>query len=157
MSMETQAGAEFTLNKPTVVVFRNFRRCLYWVAFVVGGGLASLLVAKLRIAGVGLCMFSLQALVADWCGVRISDTELSAPRRYRQFGPLFVFWRSHGDLADIEALTSISTEGNGGVVHLRWMHGATIKLFFPNRKKKLEFFQTIRQFRPDIGIYRDDN
>lgn len=155
MSAGPEASVGLSQRGPGAVVMRNFRLCFYWLALLSACGVAFLLFPKLRAFAAGLGLFALQALVADGLGVRISENRFSAPRRFRLFGSRLVFWRSYGDLADIESLTSVSEEGNGGIVHLRWMHGTTIRLIFPNRAKKRDFFQRLRQFRPEIGIYRD--
>jgi hypothetical protein len=156
MSLGTQASVGLSQRAPAVVVMRNLKSCLYWLALFSAASVAFLFFPKLRALAACLGLFSLQAVVADWLGIRISEKGFSAPRRFRLFGPQLVFWRSYGDLFDIESLTSVSGEGGGGIVHLRWMHGTRIRLIFASRARKLEFFQTLRQFRPDIGIYRDE-
>jgi len=137
------------------MAFRNLRWCLLWAALALSGAAGALYASnRLQIPAVLFLVYALQALIADWIGVRVSLDRISAPRRPIQLWPYAVFWRTQGSPSDIEGLTSLSAEG-GGVVQLRWMHGAAIRLMFPNRDRKLEFFEAVRRYRPTVRIFRE--
>jgi hypothetical protein len=156
MSIASQTIIGLAQKGPAVIVMRNLKSCLFWLALLSISCCVFFLISELRTLAAGLFLFTLQALVAEWSGVRISDEAVSAPRRLLLFKARLVFWRSQGSLSDIESLTSISRASKGEIVHLRWMHGTTIQLVFENRDRKRKFFQTMLKLHPNVDIYRDD-
>ncbi len=108
-------------------------------------------------------IYALQALIAEYLGVRVSVDWVSAPRRLpglwapRQASgiwPIAVFWRTYGTPAEIEGVTSLSAEGPG-VVEIQWMRGSRVWLLLSDRDSKLEFFEALRRYRPQVRIFRE--
>jgi hypothetical protein len=162
MSMGTQISAAFVLSNRAVAAksrrdmsFRNLRWCLLWAALVVASAVGSYYANnRFQLPAVIFFVYVVQALIAEWMGVRVSLDRVSAPRRPFSLWPYAVFWRTQGAPSDIEGLTSVSAEG-GGVVLLSWIHGAKIRLMFANRDRKLEFFEAVRRYRPNVRIFRE--
>jgi len=138
------------------MTFRNMQWCFVWLCTVVASAyLAARLGGMLQLAAVFMFGYALQAFVAEWLGVTVSLDCVSAPRRPAGLWPIAVFWRAQGSPTDIAGLTAVSAEG-AGVVQLSWMRGGTIRLIFPTRDRKLEFFEAVRRFRPNVRVFREN-
>jgi len=149
---------------PRVISFRNARWCGLWAtAVVIACGFALHPNRYLQFPALLCFIYALQALIAEFIGVRVSVDWVSAPRRLpglwapRQapgIWPVAVFWRSWGSPSEIEGLTSLSAEGPG-VVEVQWMSGGRIWLLLSDRDSKLAFFEALRRFRPQVRIFRE--
>jgi hypothetical protein len=152
-------------RSPRVISFRNIRWCALWAILVtISFALIFHTSPFLQLPSLLLLLYTLQALIAELIGVRVSMHWVSAPRRPpgiwapRQapgIWPLAVFWRTTGSPSGIEALTSLSAEGPG-IVELQWMRGGRNWLLLSNRASKLAFFEVVRRYRPQIRIFRED-
>ena len=149
---------------PRVVSFRNLRWCVLWALLVVigCGGLLHP-IRYLQLPALLLFIYALQALIAEFIGVRVSVDWVSAPRRLPGLWappqapgiwPIAVFWRTSGSPSEIEGLTSLSAEGTG-VVELQWMRGGRIWILLADRDNKLAFFEAVRRYRPQVRIFRE--
>jgi len=149
---------------PRAISFRNLRWCGLWaVAVAVTCGFVVHPNRYLQFPALLLFIYSLQALIAEFIGVRVSVDWVSAPRRLpgmwtpRQapgIWPIAVFWRTSGSPSEIEGLTSLSAEGPG-VVELQWMRGGRIWMLLADRDNKLAFFEAVRRYRPQVRIFRE--
>lgn len=138
------------------MTFRNMQWCFVWACAVGASAfLAIRLGGMLQLAAVFLFGYAVQAFVAEWLGVTVSLDCVSAPRRPASLWPIAVFWRAQGSPTDIAGLTAVSAEG-AGVVQLSWMRGGKIRLIFPTRDRKLEFFEAVRRFRPNVRVFREN-
>jgi len=162
MSMGTQISAAIVLSNRARVgksmkqmVFRNIKWSAFWACMVVASIVAATYASnKLQLPAVVLFAYSVQAFLAEWIGVTVSLDRVSAPWRPASTWPVAVFWRTQGSPTDIEGLTSFSaTQPN--VVRLSWMRGGKIRLIFPTRDRKLEFFEAVRRFRPSVRVFRE--
>ncbi|HTO80565.1 MAG TPA: hypothetical protein VMJ31_12390 [Methylocystis sp.] len=149
---------------PRITSFRNLRWCAVWtVAVVVACGFVIHPNRYLQFPALLFFLYALQALIAEYMGVRISVDWVSAPRRLpgvwaprRAPGiwPIAVLWRTRGSPTEIEGLTSLTARGPG-VVELEWMRGGRIWLLLSGRESKLAFFEALRRYRPQVRIFRE--
>ena len=151
-------------RSPRVMSFRNFRWCAVWAVLVaISFALIFQRNRYLELPSLLLLLYSLQALIAEIIGVRVSmhwvsaprrPTGLWAPRQASGIWPIAVFWRTTGSPSGVEALTSLSAEGPG-VVEIQWMRGSRKWLLLPTRESKLAFFEALRRYRPQLRIFRE--
>jgi hypothetical protein len=147
-----------------ITTFRNLRWCGFWVALAAA---CSAFVLNpniyLQLPALLLLIYALQALVAEFLGVRVSVDWVSAPRRLPGLWappqapgiwPIAVFWRTYGTPSEIEGVTSLSAEGPG-VVEIQWMRGGRVWLLLSDRDSKLAFFEALRRYRPQVRIFRE--
>ena len=149
---------------PRITSYRNVRWCAIWAAAVViGCGFVVHPNIYLQFPALLFFIYALQALIAEYMGVKISVDWVSAPRRLpglwapRQAPGIWrvaVFWRTYGSPSEIEGLTSLTAQGPG-VVELEWMRGGRIWLLLSDRESKLAFFETLRRYRPQVRIFRE--
>jgi hypothetical protein len=149
---------------PRTTSYRNVRWCAIWaVAVVIAGGLVIHQNRYLQFPALLLFLYALQALIAEYIGVKVSVDWVSAPRRLpglwapRQapgIWPIAVLWRTCGSPSEIEGLTSLTAVGPG-VVELQWMRGGRIWVLLSGRESKLSFFETLRRYRPQVRIFRE--
>jgi hypothetical protein len=147
-----------------IAAFRNLRWCGFWAVLVaISGAFVSNPNIFLQLPALLFCLYALQALIAEYLGVRVSVDWVSAPRRLpglwapRQapgIWPIAVFWRSYGTPSEIEEVTSLSAEGPG-VVEIQWMSGGRVWLLLSDRDSKLAFFEALRRYRPQVRIFRE--
>jgi hypothetical protein len=138
-----------------VTSFRNVRWCALW-AVVVAIATGCVLYANnyLQFPALLFFIYALQALIAEYLGVRISVDSVSAPRRLPGIWPVVLLWRTYGSPCEIEGLTSLTVIGPG-VVELEWMRGDRIRLLLPDRESKLVLFEALRRYRPQVRIFRE--
>jgi len=154
MSASAEITAPSPLVSPKIETYRNTAWCAFWSAIVIAGPVvAALPSVTTHIMGVLVGVYGLQGLLAEWLGIRISSTRLSAPQHSRSF-PRLDLWRARGSLGSIESVTALRS-GNGRLVLLRWLEGYDTLLMFPDSARKLKFFDAIRRGRPDIGIWKE--
>ena len=145
---------DFTPAK--TVVFRNLTWCGFWAILTLTSGALTTLLEDGRIHSVSVVVFlyALQAMIAEWIGVRVSEGCISAPRRFSHALPQLILWRARALLCDVNRVASISRRGNGGEVNIRWLGDIEVPIMLAGRDAKLAFFETLRQSRPDLAIYR---
>jgi hypothetical protein len=149
---------------PRISCYRNLRWCAIWaVAVAIAFALVVHPNRYLQFPALLIFIYALQALIAEYMGVKISVDWVSAPRRLpglwapRQapgIWPIAVFWRTYGSPSEIEGVTSLTGIGPG-VVELQWMRGGRIWLLLSDRESKLAFFETLRRYRPLVRIFRE--
>jgi hypothetical protein len=156
MSLDARMSVALDFTPAKAVVFRNLTWCGFWaIAMLASGALIVLLEdGRLHSVSVVLFLYSLQALSAEFIGVRVADGRGSAPRRFSHALPQLVLWRAEALLCDVNRVASMSRRGNGGEVNIRWLGDIEVPVMLATRDMKLAFFETLRQSRPDIAIYR---
>jgi hypothetical protein len=102
-------------------------------------------------------LYALQALIAEGMGVRLSPDRISAPRRFHAHVPPLLLWRVSGPMRRVEYVASLSKVSDGRVAIMRWTDASETPLLFASRETKLAFFRSLRQFGPQVGLYRRKN
>jgi hypothetical protein len=158
-SMSTIAGSarqwETTTNQSVSIC--NVAWCVFWMILLVTASGCAFMAATVPDEGRVLLFFvfyALQALVAESLGVRVSASNISAPRRFWFLPPWVVLWRTKRSLDDLKNVTSMSSD-KGQLLRLKWMSGAKISIIFSSRDKKLQFIQIVHQLRPHVSIYKE--
>ena len=106
-------------------------------------------ISILTILLVLLAIFCLQSSVTEILGIAVDETGITIPNRLLPGNPWIVFWRRRFKWREIERLCSLS-DRRVQLISVKMRANAV----FRNRDEKLEFFRTVRKFRPSIRIQK---
>ena len=98
-------------------------------------------------------IYALQALVAEFMGVRVSAGKVSMPRRPVGLWAIALFWRTRAAPDEIDSLISLPQKGLG-VVELERAHGGSMRLLLPDKHSKHALFAALSNLRPGVPILR---
>ena len=96
-----------------------------------------------------LAFYCIESLITEVFGVSVDDTGITVQNRLLPNNPWIVFWRKQFKWRDIDRVCSLS-DRQVQLVSVDMRAYAT----FRTRDEKLEFFRTIRKFRPAIRIQK---
>jgi hypothetical protein len=142
-------------SPPRRASFRNIRWCLLWAALVVAGvgGVVLSLGANWELPALLFLSYALQALIAEFIGVRVAAGTVSMPRRPAGLWAIALFWRARATPNEIDSLISLPQKGLG-VVELERAHGGSMRLLLPNKRSKHALFEALLELRPGVPILR---
>lgn len=130
------------------------------VAWLLLEGLGLLMAASSRgnltvtVAGVALMLYGFQGLVAEILGVTVKRDSIVAPFRPVACAPLLVFWRAKIPFAALREIVSLPSAMGSERAEARWNVGARTTFVFPDRDRKVAFFQALKSRRPRVDIYK---
>jgi hypothetical protein len=101
-----------------------------------------------------VALYGAQAFIAEALGFKTDQTSLTIPRRLLQISPLLVLWRERIRWTDIVDITALPKSLGSERIRVHKSSDGYAFLTFRNRDQKLQFFQTAKQMRPSISIYR---
>jgi hypothetical protein len=150
--MTTQAAAT---SSAAVVVVRNFRAVLL-AATVSLACLLGFAVEYRSPIGIGALILGIYAVFASiefWRGVTLDDASISFPKPLLRHMPFLVWGRESVSHSVLRDLTSAGRQFGFDVVVFAFGETACA-VAFASRSKKLKFFDSVRQRRPEVRIYR---
>jgi hypothetical protein len=160
--MNSQIGAALLLSNRArarkivrELSFRHLPWCAAWAALVLVSVLACYFAGgNVQLLAVFGFFYAVQAFVAEWKGVTVSLDRIAAPRRSWRMWDIAVIWRVEGSPTDVRSMVALRCP-DANIVELTWAGGERVRLVFANRDRKLEFFEVVRRFKPNIRIIRE--
>jgi hypothetical protein len=144
-------GANEQTSSAQSTSFRSPSRYLAWVI----SSIATLIIAAMNELSVYTILFILlsfhgvKSFITEVLGVSVDGAGITIQNRLLPNNPWIVFWRKQFKWRDIDRVCSLS-DRQVQLVSVDMRAYAT----FRTRDEKLEFFRTIRKFRPAIRIQK---
>lgn len=153
MAGETEAPLEAA--PASVFRARNLKLAVFWGVLALVGLLyfAKAYKSVLGMANAAIGFVALAAAVEAARGVGVDSMNMSLPRTPVKPFPALNLGRSIIGLSEIRDITSLGRFAGFEMVSIAAVDGQ-IPLLFPNRAKRIAFFDFIKATKPEIRIYR---